>query len=119
LGMLRFFFRFAALTYGPIMMSRRGASTATISVSLAAMAGAGVVAAVSTRRLLRRTTATSLLVLNLWLIAAGFVIVALAPHPNLVALAFPLFGLAEGYYGVILNAMAFEGVTGQQRATFV
>lgn len=119
LGVLRFVFKFAVLTYAPILLSHRGVSTALIAVGLAAMAGVGVLAALATPWLLRSIRGSVVLLISLCMIALGFVLLALVEDGLALVAVLLLFGAAEGAYGIVINAMTLEGVDGRQRATFV
>jgi MFS family permease len=119
LGVLRFLFKFAVLTYTPILMSQRGLGTSVIAVSISAMAAAAVVAALSTRWVLRRATGSQILAAALLAIAGALVTLAVVEHHAVMLVCLIIFGAAEGSFGIVLNAMTLEGVNEQQRATFV
>lgn len=119
LGMFRFFFRFAALTYGPISLSRRDVPVALIALSLSGVGVAGALAALTVGKVLGRLTATAVLKIDIWLTVLAFMSLALVPNAFLAACALPVLGLAEGYSAVILNSMSVEGVSRELRATFI
>lgn len=119
LGLLRFFFKFALLTYSPVLLSDRGWSPAAIAVGLAGMAAAATVAAVASRWVNARWPGTAVLALSLTATAAGFILLAVTDSGPVMAACLVVLGLAEGSLGVVANAMMLEGVTPAQRAVFV
>lgn len=119
LGVLRFLFKFAALTYAPILLDQRGFAATGIAGALAGLAATSVIAALATRWVLRWLRGSTVIVLGLSAIAGAFALLGVSSSPAVTVLAMLAFGAAEGSFGVVLNAMTLEGVTDAQRATFV
>lgn len=118
-ALIRFFFKFAVLTYAPVLLSDRGWSATWIAVGLAAMAAAATTAAVASRRFLRTWPATTVLAASLVVTAACFVALAVVELAAVSALALLALGTAEGSLGVVSNAMVVEGAGDAERALFV
>jgi MFS family permease len=119
LGVLRFLFKFAALTYAPILLDQRGFTTTAIAAAIAALAATSVLAALSTRWIMRHLRGSTVLSLGLVSIAVAYVVLATVPAPAATVACLLVFGAAEGAFGIVMNAMTLEGVTAEQRATFV
>lgn len=119
LGFLRFLFKFAVLTYSPILLDGRGWSGPAIAVALAGFAGAGVAAALATRWLVRVAAGSTVLLWTLVAISAGFLLLGASEQLPATVAALALLGAAEGSFGVVVNAMTLEGVGDDQRGAFV
>lgn len=118
-ALIRFFFKFAVLTYAPVLLFARGWSATWIAVGLAAMAAAATTAAVASRRVLRIWPATTVLAASLLVTAACFVVLASFDAVAASAAALLVLGTAEGSLGVVSNAMVIEGAGDTERALFV
>lgn len=118
-ALIRFFFKFALLTYAPVLLFARGWSSTAIAVGLAVMATAATLAAVASKRVLHRWPATTVLAASLVITAACFVILATLDAALASAVALLVLGLAEGSLGVVSNAMVVEGAGDSERALFV
>lgn len=119
LGFLRFLFKFAVLTYSPILLDGRGWSAPQIALALAGFAAAGVASALATRWLVRSLAGSTVLAGTLLAVAAGFVLLGSSPRLSTTVAALFLLGAAEGSFGVVVNAMTLEGVGDDQRGAFV
>jgi MFS family permease len=119
LGLLRFFFKFALLTYSPVLLSSRGWSAPAIAVGIAATAAAASAAAVSARSVNARWPATTVLSVSLVATAVGFGVLATTRSDVLMAACLLLLGASEGTLGVLANAVLLEGVSAERRALFV
>jgi MFS family permease len=119
LGVLRFLFKFAVLTYSPILLDARGWSSSAIAGALAGFAAASVIAALATRRLLRAVAGSTAIVAMLVGIAAAFGVLATVETAAVTLACLFALGASEGSFGIIVNAMTLEGVADDQRAGFV
>lgn len=118
-GLLRFLFTFALLSYLPILLDREGASTFLISISLSAIAAAGIVSAWVSPAIVARVKPSVVVATGLVVVGVTTATVALAPHPFIVIPAMLLYGFASVLYGVILNAAMVTAVSDETRASFV
>jgi predicted MFS family arabinose efflux permease len=118
-GFLRFLFKYALFVLAPLLLHQRGFSTFAISAVLAASAGAAMVGAAVAPRVLRWTSASALLRMGLVVFAAAFLVLPATDAVPVVVCALVGFGLAEGTFSVLSNAMLLESVDSARRATFV
>jgi ACDE family multidrug resistance protein len=118
-GFLRFLFKYALFVLAPLLLHQRGYSTFFISVVLAASAAAAMAAAALCPTALRWINASALLRGGLVVFAATFFLVPTVDTPAVVVAALVAFGVAEGTFSVLSNAMLLESVDDAQRATFV
>jgi MFS transporter, ACDE family, multidrug resistance protein len=118
-GMLRFLFRFALLSYLPILLDARDASPLLISVSLSSIAVAGILSAWAAPSIVGRARPSAIVALCLFTMSMTLAAVAVIPaHPIAIA-AMVLFGFADMLYGVVQNAAMVTVVKDEARASFV
>lgn len=118
-GLLRFLFTFALLSYLPILLDRAGTSTFLISISVAAIAAAGIVSAWVSPAIVARIKPSVVVATGFVVVGATFATVALASNPIVVVPAMLIYGFASVLYGIILNAAMVTAVSDAQRASFV
>jgi predicted MFS family arabinose efflux permease len=119
-GFLRFLFKFAFLTYLPILVvSKRGLSPTLAGVALGAAAVAGIVMGALSGRLVRLAAPSRLTAFSLVLIAAAFFVISINESVGLLLLASLMFGLADGIYGVFQNALIAQASPAEQRGAFI
>lgn len=120
LGALRFFFKFALVTYYPILaVNKLGMSPLLIGVTLGAASLLAVFTAMATSKLARRFTSSQLLGGCLATIAVSLTAVALVAHPAVVLVAVLLYGLQDGVYAVSHNVLVGELAPAVVRSTYV
>jgi MFS family permease len=118
-GFLRFLFKHSLLTLAPLLLYQRGSSPWFIAIALAVSAGAAMIAAAMSARIMTHLPPSRLLALGLVVFAGAFFTVGTTGHEPTVLIALAAFGLAEGLFSVISNAMLLEAAAGPGRATFV
>lgn len=118
-GFARFLFKYALFTLVPLLLFQRGFSTLFISSVLAASAATAMASAAASPLGLRVVRASTLLAYVLLAFAAAFALVSVTKNPATIVVAMMVFGLAEGAFSVISNAMLLQSVGTQQRATVV
>jgi len=119
-ALLRFFFRYALLTYLPILLAQRfGSSTTTIGLVLGATAAAGTVGAGSAARLATRIPLITLLTAGFLGIGVGLVGVATAAILAPVIMATVVYGLSDGVFTVVHASLLTEAVPRKARASMV
>jgi MFS family permease len=118
-GFLRFLFKYALFILVPLLLHQRGYSTLFISVLLAAAAGAAMGAAALSGVVLRWARASVLLRWGLVIFTGTFLVIPAVDDAVVVVVAMVVFGVAEGTFSVLSNALLLESVGDAQRATFV
>lgn len=119
LSLLRFMFKFAALTYLPILFASRGWSAPGIAAALGLMAGSALVAAILSRWLMPRVRVTMVLRIGLFATAVAYLSLATMDSVVVTVAAMATLGFAEGFVGIGMNAATLEGVNDAQRSMFV
>ncbi len=119
-GFFRFFFKFALLTYLPLLTVGSGMLTILqAGFVLTASAGAAlVVAAVMTRLPIRRPPSV-LIGANLVTVGISLVVIGMADSAWIVIAASLVFGMADSAVSIIYTALIAESVAEDMRATFV
>jgi MFS family permease len=120
-GFLRMFFKFAFMTYLPIVLvGGRGMTPTFVGVALGGAALCGTVVAALSGPLVRWVPPSRLMAFSLVLISGAFVGIALGGASPVLTLAASLaFGAADGGYGVLQNAAVTQAISDDMRATFV
>lgn len=118
-GLLRFLFTFALLSYLPILLHREGTSTLLISLSVSAIAAAGIVSAWAAPAIVVRVKPSVVIATGFVVVGVTLAAVALAANPLVVVPAMLFYGFASVLYGVILNAAMVTAVSDEERASFV
>lgn len=119
-GFLRFLFKFAFLTYLPILVvSKLGLSPILAGVALGIAAVAGIAMGVLSGRMVRLAAPSRITAISLILIAVAFFIISINKSVGLLLLASLMFGLADGIYGVFQNALIAQASPADQRAAFI
>jgi MFS transporter, ACDE family, multidrug resistance protein len=119
LSLLRFMFKFAALSYLPILFASRGWSAPGIAAALGLMAGFALFAALLSRWIMPLLRVTLVLRIGLVATGAAYLAVATIESVPVTILAMAALGFAEGFVGVGLNAATLEGVDDAERSMFV
>lgn len=119
-GFFRFFFKFAFLTYLPLLTVTSGMLTIWQAGLLltASAAAALVVAALMTRLTIRRPPSV-LIGANLTTVGISLIVIGMADSAWLVIAASIAFGMADSALSIIYTAMIAESVAEDRRATFV
>lgn len=118
-GVLRFLFKFALLSYLPILLDGRGAAPLVIAVSLAALAVAGIVSASGAPAIVGRIRPSVLVMACLATMGGTMAAIALVPSLAITISALVVFGFADVLYAVLQNATMVSVVSDQHRASFV
>lgn len=119
-GFLRFWCKFALLTYAPtLLIQERGASPleAALVVSVASLVAA--VSGTQAVRVLRRIDASRVLVGAIVMTGTAVIAIALAPTWQLALAASVLFGFGDGWLMVMQNSIVTEAAPPAVRAGLV
>jgi MFS transporter, ACDE family, multidrug resistance protein len=116
----RFFFKFAFLTYLPVLLvTNRGMAESFAGVVLGVFAASGLVAAVVSGRLARHATPARWIGIGLFGFGISLALLAVEFGPVAVLLLASIFGLADGLSGVFINGVTAEVASADVRASFV
>ncbi len=119
-GFLRFLFKFAFMTYVPILLAtKRDFSLTFVGVALGGSALFGAASATLAGRLVRRFAPSRLLGVSLILIGVPLILLSVVVSPPMVLLVCFLFGAGDGAYGVLQNAMMTQVAPAGVRAGFI
>lgn len=119
-GFLRFLFKFAFLTYLPILLvSKRGISPAFVGMALGGAALCGTAMAALSGQLVRVAAPSRLIALSLVVIGASFIVISVDESAVLALLVSLAFGAADGTYGVMQNALVTQAPSTHLRAAFI
>lgn len=120
-GFMRFFFKFAFMTYLPILLvTNRGMTPEFTGIALGTAAAFRTLAVLVTTRLIKLVMPSHLFGICLLLMACAFAVLALLGTTTLPVLAAcVMFGVADGVYGVLQNAAVTQVISPELRATFV
>lgn len=117
---LRFVFKFAVLTYLPLLAVQQGGlSPAALGFALGVSAVLSATMAWLTEKLSNRWSSAQLIVAAILASVASVVAMALADGPVLVLLALLLFGIQDGVYGVAHNVLVTELAPAEARASYI
>lgn len=120
LGALRFVFKFAILTYFPLLAVQQGGlSPAVLGVAIGVASVVSAGTAWLTERLSHRWASAQLIVGCVLSLVLSVVCMAFANGPVLVLLALLVFGLQDGVYGVAHNVLVTEMAPAGVRASYV
>jgi predicted MFS family arabinose efflux permease len=120
LGLLRFFFKFAVVTYFPLLaVNERDISIAVVGLALGASSLIGVATASLVPRLSRRLSPAQLIGLDLVVVAVSLTALAVSPSPAITIAAVLLFGLQDGIYAVAHNVLVVEVAPPDVKSSFV
>lgn len=120
LGALRFIFKFAILTYVPLLAVQQGGlSPAVLGVALGVASAVSAATAWLTERLSHRWSSAQLIVGCVVALVLSVVAMALATGHVLVLLALLLYGIQDGVYGVAHNVLATEMAPPGVRASYI
>lgn len=120
LGALRFIFKFAVLTYYPVLaVNEIGASPALVGAALGASAVLTAAAAAGTEKLAGRWSSAQLLAGCLVLIAVSLAGMGATRQAAVAIAALLLFGLQDGVFAVAHNVMVTEMAPPGARSTYV
>lgn len=120
LGGLRFIFKFAVLTYFPVLaVNELGMAPEVVGIVMGLSAVLTALTAVLTERLVARWTPARLLGGCLALTGVALVGMGLSPNLVLLTAALWLFGLQDGVFGVGHNVMVTEKAPPGAQSTYV
>jgi predicted MFS family arabinose efflux permease len=120
LAALRFVFKFAILTYFPLLaVDEVGLSPAVLGVALGIASAVSAVTAWLTEKLAHRWSSAQLIAACLLALVVSVVAMAFAAAPALALLALLLYGIQDGVYGVAHNVLVTELAPAGARATYV
>lgn len=120
LGALRFIFKFAVLTYFPVLaVNRLGMSAAVLGAVLGAASIISATMAWLTKRLAGRWSSSQLIAGCLGVLVLSLSGMALATTSVVVTIAMLLFGVQDGVYGVAHNVLVTELAPPALRTTYV
>ena len=119
-GFLRFLFKFSFLTYVPILfVAKRDFSPTFVGVALGGSALFGAAAAALSGRLIHRFAPSRLLGLSLVFIGIPLILLSVITSPSIIMLVCFLFGMGDGAYGVLQNAMMTQVAPANLRGGFI
>lgn len=120
LAALRFVFKFAILTYFPLLaVDEVGLSPAVLGIALGISSVVSAVTAWLTEKLAHRWSSAQLIAACLVALVASVVAMAFAVGPVLALLALLVYGVQDGVYGVAHNVLVTELAPAGARATYV
>lgn len=120
LGLLRFFFKFAVVTYFPLIaVNERDISIAVVGLALGASSLIGVATASLVPRLSRRLSPSQLIAIDLVIVAVSLGALAASPLPWVTVAAVLLFGFQDGIYAVAHNVLVVEVAPPEVKSSFV
>jgi MFS transporter, ACDE family, multidrug resistance protein len=127
LAAARFIFKFAVLTYAPVLaVDRVGMSAAVLGWVVGASGALATVTALLSERLASRLRSSEMILACMVLIAVSLVLIGAGSTAVVVAIGLLLYGVQDGFYGVAHNVlvnemaptgarMAYVGLTGTVR----
>jgi MFS family permease len=120
LGALRFIFKFAILTYFPLLAVQEGGlSLAVLGVALGVSSVVSAVTAWLTEKLAHRWASAQLIVACVLSLVLSVVAMAVATGPAMVLFALLVFGIQDGVYGVAHNVLVTEMAPAGARASYI
>lgn len=120
LGLLRFFFKFAVVTYFPLVaVNERDISIAMVGLALGASSLIGVVTASLVPRLSRWLSPSQLIAVALLMVAVSLFALAASPLAWVTVAAVLLFGFQDGIYAVAHNVLVVEVAPPEVKSSFV
>jgi ACDE family multidrug resistance protein len=120
LGAARFVFKFAVLTYLPVLAVDQVGMSAALLGQLIGVSGAlSVVTALLSERLASRLRSSEMVIACMAVIAVSLVLVGAASSAILVAIGLFLYGAQDGVYGVAHNVLANEMSPAGARMAYV
>jgi MFS transporter, ACDE family, multidrug resistance protein len=127
LAAARFVFKFAVLTYAPVLaVDQVGMSAALLGWVIGASGALATVTALLSERVASRLRSSEMILACMVLIAVSLVLIGSASAVVVVAIGLLLYGVQDGFYGVAHNVlvnelapagarMAYVGLTGTVR----
>jgi predicted MFS family arabinose efflux permease len=120
LAALRFIFKFAVLTYYPLLaVNEIGLSGAAVGFALGAASVLTAVMAWLTEKLARRWSPSQLIGACLLAVVVSMVGMGLAQGAVMIVLALLVFGVQDGVFGVAHNVLVTEVAPADLRSTYV
>jgi MFS transporter, ACDE family, multidrug resistance protein len=120
LGAARFVFKFAVLTYLPVLAVDQVGMSATLLGQLIGVSGAlSVVTALLSERLASRLRSSEMIIVCMAVIAVSLVLVGAAGSAVVVAIGLFFYGAQDGVYGVAHNVLANEMSPAGARMAYV
>lgn len=119
LGVLRFFVKFAIMTYFPILaVNEVGLSPTVVGLTLGLSAALSAISAWLTEHLARRWSSARLVAGCVILASASVAGMGLMPYAPVLIAAMLVFGLQDGVSGVAQNVLVMEMAPRSARSTF-
>ncbi|MFC0680595.1 MFS transporter [Lysobacter korlensis] len=119
-GFVRFFLKFAVLTYFPLFAGRdHGMSAAAVGLVVGAAGLLATVSAAATPRILRRLSIPACTVVALLLSGAPLVLVVVAPGAGWLTVLLLLWGVGDGIIAVLNNVTASLAAPPDARSAFI
>ena len=116
----RFIFKFAVLTYAPVLAVDQVGMSATVLGPLVGVSSALAVAtALLSERLATRLRSSEMIVACMVVIAVSLTLVGVAASAFVVAIGLMLYGAQDGVYGVAHNVLANEMSPAGARMAYV
>jgi MFS family permease len=115
----RFLFKFALLTYFPLLAVELGLTPTVIGVAIGVASVVGAVTAWLTEKLAHRWSSAQLIAGCLLALVVSVVAMALAVEPVVALVGLLLYGIQDGVYGVAHNVLVTEMAPASARATYV
>jgi ACDE family multidrug resistance protein len=120
LGALRFFFKFAVMTYFPLYaVTELGLSAAAVGAALGASSLLAVASAAAAEKVSRYLSAAQVIGVCLLTTAVALSGMALVPTAIAAVVAILLFGLQDGLYAVGHNVLVTEMAPAGQRSAYI
>ena len=119
-GALRFVFKFAILTYFPLLAVQEGGlSLGVLGIALGVSSVVSAITAWLTEKLAHRWASAQLIVACVLSLVLSVVAMAVATGPVLVLLALLVFGIQDGVYGVAHNVLVTAMAPAGARASYI
>lgn len=120
LAAARFIFKFAVLTYTPVLaVDHVGMSAATVGWLVGGCGALSAVTALLSERLASRWRSSEMIVGCMLLIAVSLVLMGWAGAAAVVAVGLLLYGIQDGIYGVAHNVLANEMAPTGARMSYI
>jgi MFS family permease len=120
LGALRFIFKFAILTYFPLLAVQQvGLSPAALGIALGAASVVSATTAWLTEKLSHRWSSAQLIAACLLSLVVSVLAMGFAVEPVVALLGLLVYGIQDGVYGVAHNVLVTELAPVGARATYI
>jgi ACDE family multidrug resistance protein len=120
LAAARFIFKFAVLTYAPILaVDQVGMSAAVLGWVVGASGALATVTALLSERLAARLRSSEMILACMVVIGVSLVLIGCASAAAVVAIGLLLYGVQDGFYGVAHNVLVNEMAPAGARMAYV